>query len=504
MYDMAIIGGGMAGMATAARLAARGFSTVVLEGHSLPGGCAGFYRRKGFSFDVGATTLVDFEPDGVGGRFLKSIGIDSLEAEFLPGYLAWLPHRCVTLFRDQAMWRSHRLEVFGDDARHRKFWRMVDRLADVFWRTARRGGSMPIRNLGDAVRAAGAIGPANLGLTRYLRWTMGDLLRHCGLRDDRALVALLSMLIEDTVHSTLDSAPLINAALGITIRGAGLTRPVGGMRGFWMKLASRYRELGGELRARSEVEKVERRGDGFLIHTAKGHVQATQVISAVPAATTCRIAPPKVAESLSPYVQRDSAAMGGAMVVFLGVPESEVEGQTFTHHQLMHDDDRPLGDGNNMFVSVSSAGDLQSAPAGWRSVMISTHCELSAWENLPADDYALKKRAAGDRLIALARRVYPNLGRAARVIEVATPRSYAHFTRRPRGAVGGVRLTLRNSNQHAIGHASAMRGFWLVGDTTWPGLGTVACLLGSQIVAEGAAALARRDRTPMKELAYAR
>ena len=65
MHDVAIVGGGIAGMATAARLQARGLSTIVFESHGQPGGCAGFFRRRGFSFDVGATTLVDFEPDGV-------------------------------------------------------------------------------------------------------------------------------------------------------------------------------------------------------------------------------------------------------------------------------------------------------------------------------------------------------------------------------------------------------------------------------------------------------
>ena len=67
MYDVAIIGAGIAGMATAARLQARKLATIVLESHGQPGGCAGFFRRKGFSFDVGATTLVDFEAGGVGG-----------------------------------------------------------------------------------------------------------------------------------------------------------------------------------------------------------------------------------------------------------------------------------------------------------------------------------------------------------------------------------------------------------------------------------------------------
>ena len=36
MYDVAIIGAGMAGMATAARLQARELSTIVLEAHGQP------------------------------------------------------------------------------------------------------------------------------------------------------------------------------------------------------------------------------------------------------------------------------------------------------------------------------------------------------------------------------------------------------------------------------------------------------------------------------------
>ena len=57
MYDVAIIGGGMAGAASALRLQASGLATIVFEAHGQPGGFAGFFRRKGFSFDVGATTL---------------------------------------------------------------------------------------------------------------------------------------------------------------------------------------------------------------------------------------------------------------------------------------------------------------------------------------------------------------------------------------------------------------------------------------------------------------
>src|SRR5947209_694361 len=118
-YDVAVVGAGIAGMATAARLQARGLTTVVLEAHGLPGGCAGFYRRRGFSFDVGATTLVDFEPGGVGGQLLDEIGLGFDLGERLPGYVAWLPDRVVVLHRDTVHWHEERLRAFGSTAEHR-------------------------------------------------------------------------------------------------------------------------------------------------------------------------------------------------------------------------------------------------------------------------------------------------------------------------------------------------------------------------------------------------
>src|SRR5215475_188019 len=131
MFDAAVIGAGIAGMATAVRLQAQGLSTIVFEAHGQPGGCAGFYRRNGFAFDVGATTLVDFAPGGVGGELLQSIGMPPPDAEELPGYVAWLPDRVVTLHRDPSAWAEERLRALGNTPAHRAFWRLLDQLADV-------------------------------------------------------------------------------------------------------------------------------------------------------------------------------------------------------------------------------------------------------------------------------------------------------------------------------------------------------------------------------------
>jgi phytoene dehydrogenase-like protein len=484
----------MAGLATALRLQAAGLSTVVFEAHGHAGGCAGYFRHKGFSFDVGATTLVDFEAGGVGAELLDAVGLPALDGEALPGYVAWLPDRTVTLHRDRTAWHDERLRAFGDSARHRGFWALLDRLADVFWAASRSGVRLPVRRPADAVKDLRAIGLRHLPLARYLGCTLGDLLRRYGLREDAALVGLLGMLVEDTVHSTVDRAPLINAALGVTIRGAGLTRHRGGMHGFWRGLVSRYRALGGTLRTGCQVERVTGQPGEYRVHTARGSLDAGQVVSALPAATTARIAQGlPVAARLRPYLRRDEPDLGGALVVFLGVPEDEVAGQELTHHQLLQDYGRPLGDGNNMFVSVSAAGDTDSAPAGHRAVMISTHTELAGWQGLAETGYRLRKHETGERLIGYARRAYPRLGERAAVRQLGTPRTYERFAFRPAGAVGGVRQTLANTNQRAIPHDLGGTGFWLVGDSTWPGLGTVACVLGSRIVAEEAQRAAARQ-----------
>src|SRR5262249_9638789 len=143
----------------------------------------------------------------------------------------------------------------------------------------------------------------------------------------------------------------------------------------------------------------------------RGQVQAKQLVSTVPAALTARLAPPEVGRALQSYLRRDADAQGGAVVVFLGVPETEVAGQPFTHHQLLQDYDRPLGNGNNMFISVSAPGDPASAPPGHRAVMLSTHCALEEWEGLSPEEYQARKAQLGEHLIQLARRVYPEMGR---------------------------------------------------------------------------------------------
>ena len=105
-------------------------------------------------------------------------------------------------------------------------------------------------------------------------------------------------------------------------------------------------------------------------HPQQG-VPARRVVCAVPAENSIKLFPEhiKYRERVAKYIERDKEKMGGGIVLFLGVPDEEVastaapsgsddEHPGWTHHQILQDHHQPLGDGNNMFVSVSSPSDL--------------------------------------------------------------------------------------------------------------------------------------------------
>ncbi|MFC7196526.1 phytoene desaturase family protein [Halosimplex aquaticum] len=176
-YDVGVVGGGVAGASAAARLQADGFSTVIFEQHDQIGGCAGYYRQDGFAFDVGATTLVDFGPGGVGGQFLDQIGFDPPPIDVQDAYALHLPDRTVTLYRDQERWRRERRATFGDDEAHRRFYQFLDDLSERLWALTRADVKLPVQNVGDLLRNLRAVGLADLGSCAIAtgRWAMRSL-----------------------------------------------------------------------------------------------------------------------------------------------------------------------------------------------------------------------------------------------------------------------------------------------------------------------------------------
>ena len=60
-----VVGGGIAGLTSAALLAKEGYSVTLVEAHTQVGGCAGTFQRGPYTFDVGATQVAGLEKGGI-------------------------------------------------------------------------------------------------------------------------------------------------------------------------------------------------------------------------------------------------------------------------------------------------------------------------------------------------------------------------------------------------------------------------------------------------------
>ena len=321
-YDAVVIGAGFGGLATALRLQAEGMRTCVLEAHFNVGGQSSFWETSGgpqgkFSFDVGATTLVDFTPGGVGGEFLEAVGFrsktyvdadaghkrvrwrtDCSSAGFTmtvqPGYSftnisgdatantgGAQDHQHVRLWHDDTAWHRERAAKFGTSPEVMSYFELTDRIESVYWPAARRGVRLPVSSFTDMIALAQAFRTRDWATARYLWWSMHDALDSCGVHKHgphghQLLHGMLRCLAEDTVHSvSLKDAPLVNAVMGAGIRGVGIARADGGMQSVMRALVQRYTTLGGELWWRTKAVAVEGMSveTGFRVQ-ARSHPRA--------------------------------------------------------------------------------------------------------------------------------------------------------------------------------------------------------------------------------------
>ena len=59
-FDAIVIGSGIGGLVTASQLSAKGAKVLVLEKYIIPGGSGGSFKRRGYTFDVGASMIFGF------------------------------------------------------------------------------------------------------------------------------------------------------------------------------------------------------------------------------------------------------------------------------------------------------------------------------------------------------------------------------------------------------------------------------------------------------------
>jgi C-3',4' desaturase CrtD len=480
-YDAIVIGAGVAGLTAATTLANRNVRTLLVERHNVPGGCASFYQRDGYRFDVGATLVGGFGARGVHSLLNAELGVDVSAERIEPSMVVHLPTDSIVRYGDER-WRAERLRAFGPGAEN--FWLVQERIAELAWDLSTRFPALP-QDLAGMWALAGAARPKHVALLGTLGRSVASIMP---ARAPRALRTFVDAQLLITAQTDARSADLAYGCTALDLAREGTFHLPDGVSTLSVALARAFRRAGGTLRyALGAAEIVTNRARVTGVRLDDGTTaRARAVVAALPVGDVLALCAP-----LERSWRARVAALPqryGAFTLYCGLPPGVAPADFPSHHQVVAAYDEALGEGNSVFLSFSGPHEAHRARAGGRAVTLSTHTDVARWERAYRDGRVPELRAAYTaRLLAAFERVLPGAAARAEVMEAADPHTFARYTGRSRGLVGGLPQTPSHATFGAFGHRTCVGGLFLCGDTAFPGQSTVGATLSGY--AAGRAAL---------------
>lgn len=497
-----VIGAGIGGLTAAALLARRGYKVLVLDQAIVPGGCASTFKRKGFTFDVGATQVAGLEPGGIHHRIFSELDIelpaatpcDPACAVFLPGETA-----PISVWRDPQKWQEERQRQFPGSE---PFWQLLSALFKASWKFQGRDPVLPPRNFWDFWQLIQAVRLDTLITLPFTFMTVGDALRLYGLGDNLRLRTFLDLQLKLYSQVDTEETALLYAAtaLGVSQEPQGLYHLQGSMQVLSDRLVEAIELYGGKVLLRHTVESIvtaNGKATATVIRNQKtGEVwteTADRIVANVTAQNLVKLLSSepsvgnltdnlsvksensetthKLPNQMAGYKYRVDKLppASGAFVIYLAVHESAIPENCPPHLQFLYDYEGEIGENNSLFVSVSHPGDGR-APKGMATVIASSFTDTRMWWN-SADYEGLKQKYTEGAIARLSE--YFNLTPESIVHqEAATPRTFARYTARDRGVVGGIGQRIPTFGPFGFANRTPIKNLWLVGDSTHPGEGT--------------------------------
>ncbi len=472
-----VVGAGIGGLTTGALLAHCGYSVLVLDQAIVPGGCASTFKRRGFTFDVGATQVAGLEAGGIHRRIFSELEIDLPEATPCdPACAVYLPGEAepISVWRNPQRWQAERQRQFPGSE---PFWQLLTELFRYSWAFQSRNPVLPPRNIWDLWQLTKAVRADTLLTLPHTFSTVGDALRANRLADNQRLRAFLDLQLKLYSQVDAESTALLYAAtaLGVSQHPHGLFHLKGSMQALSDRLVEALKRDGGRLLMRHTVEQIQveaGKATGVIIRNQKtGKVwtqPADQVIANVTVQNLMSLLNEQAPQGYQHRVSKLPPA-SGAFVIYLGVDRAVIPPNCPPHLQFLYDYDGPIGENNSLFVSVSQPGDGR-APEGQATLIASSFTDPQLWWHC-ADYEALKRQYTEEAISRLSQ--FFHLTEATIVHqEAATPLTFAHYTARAQGVVGGIGQRVPTFGPFGFATRTPIRHLWLVGDSTHPGEGT--------------------------------
>ena len=251
-----VIGGGLAGLASACVLAARGYDVTLFEKNDWLGGKAAVLEVDGYRFDMGPTILlmpsvlrrIFAEAGRELGEMLDLIPLDPQWRSFFDDGSTLDLHADV----DRMAGELDAFSKASDTPGYRRFLDLSERLDDIsnryfFWRA--------IGSLRDMFEVSSTASPSTLADVLAMRpWsTVGATIRS-HIKDRR--VAQMLDHFTQYVGSAPDLSPAVLCSIAHMQTGEGVWYPRGGTRAVPEALIKLGGELGVEFQTNADVEKI--------------------------------------------------------------------------------------------------------------------------------------------------------------------------------------------------------------------------------------------------------
>ncbi|HEY9771955.1 MAG TPA: C-3',4' desaturase CrtD [Coleofasciculaceae cyanobacterium] len=473
-----VVGAGIGGLTAGALLAKRGYEVKIYDQAIAPGGCASTFKRRGFTFDVGATQVAGLEPGGIHQRVFEELEIQPPAATYCdPACAVFLPGETkpINVWRDREKWQEERQRQFPASE---PFWNLLNRLFEASWRFQSRDPVLPPRNLWDLWQLVSAVRSDTLITVPFTLMTVAQALKLYGLYEDKRLKTFLDLQLKLYSQVGTDETALLYAATALAVSQApqGLFHLQESMQVLSDRLVTGLEKYGGKLLMRHSVEQV---------HTASGKVtgvsvrnqktnetwieEADEVVANVTAQNLVKLTDDK---SLRNYERRVEKLPqpSGAFVIYLGVKREAIPANCSPHLQFLYDRDQLIGENNSLFVSVSKPGDGR-APEGQATLIASSFTDADLWWKNDCD-YDQIKQQYTEEAIARLSSYFALTPENLIYAEAASPRTFANYTARGKGIVGGLGQRISTFGPFGFANRTPIKHLWLVGDSTHPGEGT--------------------------------
>ncbi len=479
MSKVIVIGAGIGGLTAGALLARYGYDVTIYDQAIVPGGCASTFKRKGFTFDVGATQVAGLEEGGIHHRIFKELNIELPPAtECDPACAVFLPNETqpINVWRNPQKWQEERNRQFPNSER---FWQLLKTLFDASWRFQSRDPVLPPRNLWDMLQLIKSVRLDTFITAPFTFMTVADALRLLGLEKDKRLKTFLDMQLKLYSQVDTEETALLYAATALSVSQApqGLYHLQGSMQVLSDRLVEGLEKYGGKLKMRHLVKEINTES-GKAVELTISNEKTGEIFTEKADHIVANVTVNNLANMTKGipegYKQRvnNLPPASGAFVSYLGVKQSAIPENCPPHLQFLYDYNDEIGENNSLFVSVSKPNDGRTTREGTATIIASSFTNTDKWWLDSQTDYEQIKQTYTENAIARLNS-YFNLNSDTIIHqESATPVTFANYTAREKGIVGGIGQRLSTFGPFGFANRTPIKNLWLVGDSTHPGEGT--------------------------------